>query len=77
MMFPTQSGVENAIGKAKEANRLIVGIKPFAGGRIQPEEALNYVFKRVKVDSCIIGVGTAEEAEEDFQVAKTILGSKT
>ena len=77
MMFPTQREAEKAVGKAREADKLILGIKPFAGGRIRPEEALNYVYESIKVDSCMIGVGTVEEAEEDFQVAKNVLRSKT
>jgi len=40
-------------------------------------EALSYVYKELKVDSCMVGVGSAEEAEKDFQVAGNILLSIT
>ena len=56
--------------------RIIIGIKSFAGGRIKPEEALNYVYNDVKVDSCMIGVGSIKEAEEDFKKARRILKMK-
>jgi hypothetical protein len=73
MMFPDQIIVEDAIRRAREVGRSIIGIKPFAGGRIKPEKALNYIYKTIKADSCMIGVGSVEEAEKDFQIAKDIL----
>jgi len=73
MMFPTQRIAENVVKRTGKDGKLIVAIKPFAGGRIEPKEALNYVYKKLKVDSCMIGVGSVEEAEEDFQDAKEIL----
>jgi hypothetical protein len=73
MMFPTQREAENAIKRIRKGGKLIVGTKPFAGGRIKPEEALNYVYKKVKVDSCMMGVGSVKEAEEDFQLARNII----
>lgn len=72
MMFPNKREVENNIIKIKES-RIIIAIKPFAGGRIEPKEALEYVYKKVKVDSCMIGVGSIKEAEENFKIAKNIL----
>jgi hypothetical protein len=72
MMFPTQREAETIIEKARKARKLIIGIKPFAGGRIQPEEALNYVYKKIKVDSCMIGVCSEREAEEDLQIARNL-----
>ena len=68
-MFPTQSEAENAIRRTRNRGKLIVGIKPFAGGRIKPKEALNYVYETLNADSCMMGVGSVEEAEEDFQTA--------
>ncbi|KPV61815.1 MAG: hypothetical protein AOA65_2149 [Candidatus Bathyarchaeota archaeon BA1] len=72
MMFPTQQEAEMMIGKASSAGKLIIGIKPLAGGRIEPKEALKYVYKKVKVDSCMIGVSSVKEAEEDFQTVRSI-----
>ncbi|MEM1575115.1 MAG: hypothetical protein QXF09_05890 [Nitrososphaerota archaeon] len=73
MMFPNKKEVENNIMKIKESGKIIIAIKPFAGGRIKPKEALDYVYKKMKVSSCMIGVGSIEEAEEDFKIAKNIL----
>ena len=73
MMFPTQMVAENAIKRIRKTERLIVAIKPFAGGRIKPTDALNYVYGKMKVDSCMMGAGSVEEAEEDFKAARTIL----
>lgn len=73
MMFPTQQEAETVIARAKRAGKLIICIKPFAGGRIEPKEALHYVYKKIKADSCMIGVSSIKEAEEDFQIANNIL----
>jgi hypothetical protein len=73
MMFPTQRVAEKALRRARKMGRSIVAIKPFAGGRIRPKEALNYVYKKLKADSCMMGVGSVEEAEEDFRAARGIL----
>ena len=75
MMFPTQRDAEKAAERARTGGKLIAGIKPFAGGRIEPKEALEYVYKELKADSCMIGVGSVEEAEEDFRVARDVLAS--
>jgi hypothetical protein len=76
MMFPTQWEVENNIKKAGFDKKIIIAIKPFAGGRINPKEALNYVFNKIGVNSCMIGVGSVEEAEKDIQIAKSIFEMK-
>ncbi|MEM3407569.1 MAG: hypothetical protein QW806_02350 [Nitrososphaerota archaeon] len=70
MMFPNKEEVENNIIKIRENGKIVIAIKPFAGGRIEPKEALDYVYKRMKADSCMIGVGSVKEAEEDFKIAK-------
>jgi len=72
-MFPLQRKAEEAIKEVRKDGKLIIAVKPFAGGRIDPKEALEYVFNKMKVDSCMIGVGSAEEAEFDIQIAENIL----
>jgi len=74
MMFPTQREVEKTVEKAKSQGNLIIAIKPFAGGRINPKDALTYVFKKVKADACMMGVASTKEAEEDFEAARRIFG---
>jgi len=76
MMFPTQREVEKAVGESRSRGRLVIAIKPFAGGRIRPKEALTYVFRRVKADACMMGVASVREAEEDFQAAREVLADK-
>jgi len=75
MMFQTQKMVEKAIKDIKKQGKLIVAIKPFAGGRIPPKEALTYVFKEIEADACMIGVGSEAEAMKDFEVAGKVLAS--
>ena len=73
MMFPTRRVAENSIRRARKLGRLVVAIKPFGGGRVKPKEALSYVYRELKVDSCMMGVGSVEEAEEDFKTAESFL----
>ncbi len=75
MMFPTKNHVETALTEAKKHGKLIVAIKPFAGGRIKLEEALDYVFRKAKVDACMVEVGSKAEAEIDFRAAEKVLFS--
>jgi len=73
MMFPTQKEAETMIGEARRGGKLIIGIKPLAGGRIEPKEALSYVYERTEANSCMIGVSSVKEAEEDFQIARNVI----
>jgi len=75
MMFPMQKMAETAIKDAKKQGKIVVAIKPFAGGRIPPKEALTYVFKEVEVDACMVGVGSVAEAKIDFRAAEKVLAS--
>jgi hypothetical protein len=75
MMFPTKTEAEKAVEAAKKSGKLVIGIKPLAGGRIKPKEALTYVFRETKADACMIGVGSEVEAISDFQIAENVLAS--
>jgi len=70
MMFPTR---EKALKAVTAAEKPIIAIKPLAGGRIKPKEALEHVYKELGIDFCMIGVGSEDEAEEDFSTALKIL----
>jgi len=70
MMFPTG---DTALKAIRTAGKPIIAIKPLAGGRIQPKDALEYVYKEVEINFCMIGVGSETEAEEDFSTALEIL----
>lgn len=76
MMFPTQREAERAAGEARSRGKIVIAIKPFAGGRIRPREALTYVFRKVKADACMMGVASVKEAEEDFEAARQVLTEK-
>jgi hypothetical protein len=63
MMFPTR---DTAVTAIQDAKKPVIAIKPLAGGRIKPKEALEHVYNEV-------GIGSVKEAEEDFTVAQRIL----
>jgi len=71
MMFPTS---ETALEAIKRSRRPIIAIKPLAGGRIGPKDALTYVYKELGIGFCMIGMGSEAEAEEDLSIAREILG---
>jgi len=70
MMFPTQQESENAI---KNATKPVIAIKPFAGGRISPIDAFEYVYDKLEIKSCMIGVGSEKELDEDVSSAVEVL----
>jgi len=70
MMFPTQRASEVALKKSK---RPVIAIKPFAGGRLHPKVALEYVYNKLDIPSCMIGVASVEELEQDSSTALQIL----
>jgi len=73
MMFPNQ---ELALKEIMKTNKSVIAIKPLAGGRIPPKEALKYVYKEQRADACMIGVGSEKELDEDIQAAKSALEEK-
>lgn len=70
MMFPTQQESEDAI---KSATKPVIAIKPFAGGRISPMDAFDYVYRKLKIRSCMFGVGSERELDEDVSSVIEIL----
>jgi hypothetical protein len=70
MMFPTR---EMAVKVIRAAKKPVIAIKPLAGGRIKPKEALEYIYNEMGIDFCMVGVGSLREAEEDFSAAHEIL----
>lgn len=66
MMFPNP---ELALKAIKVCNKPIIAIKPLAGGRIPPKNAFDYVYKDVEVESCMVGVASEREVEEDLTFA--------
>ncbi len=70
MMFPTK---DMALRAVKTSRKPVIAIKPLAGGRIEPKQALEHVYKEAGMSFCMIGVGSVSEAEEDFKTARKIL----
>ena len=70
MMFPAQELAAKAV---RNARKPIIAIKPLAGGRIPPQPALEYVFGDLNVDTCMIGVSSKEELDQDFTTALRLL----
>ncbi|KPJ54345.1 hypothetical protein AMJ39_01010 [candidate division TA06 bacterium DG_24] len=72
MMNPSVDACLDVAGD--RGSTLIIAKKVLAGGVIEPEGALRYVFEEVGVESAAIGVATIEEAEKTFGAARSILG---
>ena len=70
MMFPTQ---ELAVKGIRNARKPIIAIKPLAGGRIQPQPALEYVYGDLNADTCMIGVSSKEELDQDLTTALRLM----
>jgi len=72
MMFPTQ---ETALEAIRGVKKPVIAIKPLAGGRIAPEEALEWVSKKAKIAACMMGVGSESEVDQDLPIALEILSA--
>lgn len=73
-MFPNRESILNAI---REAKRPVIAIKPLAGGRFDEGRIydwLKWVFEQKGVSAVCIGFMSREEAEEDIEHVKNILG---
>ncbi|MEM4250542.1 MAG: hypothetical protein QW828_01710 [Candidatus Bathyarchaeia archaeon] len=70
MMFPTQEACEASI---RRSSKPVIGIKPLAGGRIHPQQALEYVYRDLALPACMIGVGSEDELRRDLSAALNVL----
>ena len=70
MMFPDKI---SALKSIRKCTKPVIAIKPLAGGRIPPESAFRYVYEKIGVASCMVGVGSESEAEADLTDALKIL----
>jgi hypothetical protein len=73
-MFPTQDRVVSAV---RNTNKPVIAIKPMAGGRYLGEQAFEYVFNDVGVESCMFGMGTIEQVTETATAARSVLGLRS
>lgn len=68
MMLPSKESAERAI---IDTDKNVCAIKPFAGGRVKPEDAFEYIFSLVK--SCMFGAASSKEVKQDVKAASKIL----
>lgn len=59
---------ESSLKSIEGSSKRIIAIKPLAGGRLSPEEGLEYLAG--KVDGIAVGISSLEEAGETFEVAR-------
>jgi hypothetical protein len=67
LMLPTQKQALEALSNMKKT---LIAIKPMAGGRITPEKAFEYVFRKVETAICMIGLASESELQQDIPAAK-------
>ena len=67
LMFPSQKQALEALSNTRKP---LIAIKPMAGGRIAPENAFEYVFKKVGAASCMVGMASEAELQQDVQAAR-------
>ena len=70
MMFPNRETVEFAL---KNTNKPVIGMKPLAGGRFLGEKAFEYVFDKLKINSCMFGMGTIKQADSTIKSALSVI----
>lgn len=70
MMFPNRETVEFAV---KNTNKPVIGMKPLAGGRFLGEKAFEYVFDKLKINSCMFGMGTIKQADSTIKSALSVI----
>jgi hypothetical protein len=58
----------------RQTDKPVIALKPFASGRIQPEEGLEFTLSTPGVTAVAIGVANYEEVIQDFKLAHKILG---
>jgi len=57
----------------RQTSKPVIALKPFASGRLQPEEGLEFTLSAPGVTAVTIGVANHEEVIQDFKLAKEIL----
>lgn len=57
----------------RETSKPVIALKPFASGRIQPEEGLEFTLSTPGVSAVAVGVANLEEVVQDFNLAAEIL----
>ncbi len=70
LMLPSQKQALEALSNTRKP---LVAIKPMAGGRIVPAKAFDYVFEEVGAASCMIGLASEAELQQDVQAANRLI----
>jgi hypothetical protein len=75
--FMMQPSVETCLEVRKEASDVhFIGKKILAGGSGDPRRGLLYAYREAGVQCAVIGIGSINEADETFGVAKEVLGDE-
>ena len=70
MMFPNKETAEFAV---KNTHKPVIGMKPLAGGRFLGEQAFEYIFDKLKINSCMFGMGTIEQTDSTIKSALNVI----
>jgi len=73
MMLPT---VESTLKALRGCEKLVLAVKIFAGGKIDPLEAFEYVYRKVGLNSCVFGALTPDEVKKDVKAALKVLNEQ-
>jgi hypothetical protein len=68
--------LEQALRALAGTDKVVIGMKPLAMGRIPPVEAVEYALSRPEVDIVLAGIAAPEEAEETFRAAARVVGGR-
>jgi len=61
----------------RQVEKPVIALKPFASGRIPPEEGLEFTLSTPGVAAVAIGVASSEEVSQDFRIAHRIINEKS
>ena len=54
----------------RNASKPVIAIKPLAAGQIAGNQAFEYVYEIVELDSCMVGIGWEEELDTDLKAER-------
>jgi hypothetical protein len=75
--FMMQPSIEACLEVRKDASDVhFIGKKVLAGGSCDPRRGLLYAYREAGVQCTVIGIGSVNEVDETFGVAKEVLGDE-
>jgi len=61
----------------RQTKKPVIALKPFASGRIEPEQGLEFTLSTTGVTAVAIGVANHEEVVQDFQLAREFFSGRS